>query len=44
MNMGYACINMTLSSGKDKVSTNRTMRKSTFQQKGLALCFRACVG
>lgn len=32
MNIGYACINMTM--GK-KVSTNRTMVKKTFTQKGL---------
>jgi len=31
-NLGYACINMSM--GK-KVSTNRTMVKRTFQQKGL---------
>ena len=35
LNLGYACINMNLSSKKDKVSTNRTMRKATFQKKGL---------
>jgi UV DNA damage endonuclease len=32
MNLGYACINMSM--GK-KVSTNRTMIKKTFQSKGL---------
>jgi len=32
MNIGYACINMTM--GK-KVTTNRTMVKKTFTQKGL---------
>jgi len=32
MNLGYACINMSI--GK-KVTTNRTMVKRTFQQKGL---------
>ena len=32
MNLGYACINMTM--GK-KVSTNRTMVKRTFESKGL---------
>ena len=32
MNLGYACINMSM--GK-KVGTNRTMVKRTFQQKGL---------
>ena len=34
-NLGYACINMELSARKPKVSTNRTMRKKTFQEKGL---------
>lgn len=33
MNLGYACINMTLS--ERKIFTNRTMRKKTLQQKGL---------
>ena len=32
MNLGYACINMTM--GK-KITTNRTMVKRTFQSKGL---------
>tara|TARA_B110000503_G_scaffold102468_1_gene153062 strand:+ start:993 stop:1934 length:942 start_codon:yes stop_codon:yes gene_type:complete len=35
MNLGYACINMTLSESKPKITTNRTMVKKTFQQKGL---------
>ena len=34
-NLGYACINMELSAQKPKVSTNRTMRKKTFQEKRL---------
>ena len=34
-NLGYACINTELSSRKVKVSTNRTMRKATFEEKGL---------
>jgi len=34
-NLGYACINMELSSLKEKVSTNRTMRRKTFDEKGL---------
>ena len=34
-NLGYACINMELSAVKPKVSTNRTMRKKTFQEKGI---------
>ena len=32
MNLGYACINMTL---QKKVSTNRTMMKRTFEAKGM---------
>ena len=35
MNLGYACINMTLSESKPKITTNRSMVKRTFQQKGL---------
>ena len=35
MNLGYACINMTLSGSKPKITTNRSMVKRTFQQKGL---------
>lgn len=31
--VGYCCINLTL--GKNKISTNRTMRKATFEQRGL---------
>ena len=34
-NLGYACINTELSSRKVKVSTNRTMRRKTFDEKGL---------
>ena len=34
-NLGYACINTELSSLKVKVSTNRTMRRKTFDEKGL---------
>lgn len=37
--LGYACINMTLTNVKPKknrVTTNRTMRKATFKAKGLA--------
>ena len=33
MNLGYACINMTL--GKKKITTNRSMIKKTFQQRGV---------
>jgi len=33
MNLGYACINMTL--GKQGVTTNRSMIKRTFQSKGI---------
>ncbi len=35
MNLGYACINMTLSESKPKITTNRSMVKKTYQQKGL---------
>jgi UV DNA damage endonuclease len=35
MNLGYACINMTLSESKPKITTNRSMVKKTFLQKGL---------
>ena len=35
MNIGYACINVTLSDKKPKVTTNRTMVKNTFKKKGL---------
>ena len=34
MNLGYACINMTLSEQKPKVTTNRSMIKRTFLAKG----------
>ena len=33
MNLGYACINMTL--GKTKITTNRSMIKKTFIQRGI---------
>ena len=35
MNLGYLCINMTLSSQKPKVTTNRSMIKRTFEEKGI---------
>ena len=35
MNLGYACINLTLSNKKPKVTTNRSMVKKTFLHKGL---------
>jgi len=35
MNLGYACINMTLGSQKPKVTTNRSMIKRTFLEKGI---------
>ena len=35
MNLGYACINMTLSSQKPKVTTNRSMIKRTFLERGV---------
>ena len=34
-NLGYACINTELTAQKPKVSTNRTMRRKTFDEKGL---------
>ena len=37
MNLGYACINMTLSEVKksERITTNRSMIKKTFLQKGI---------
>ena len=35
MELGYACINMTLSENTPKITTNRSMIKKTFQAKGL---------
>ena len=35
MNLGYACINMTLGEQTPKITTNRSMVKKTFAQKGL---------
>ena len=35
MNLGYACINMELSNRKDKITTNRSMIKKTFDDKGV---------
>jgi hypothetical protein len=32
-NLGYACINMTL--GKQKITTNRSMIKKTFKERGI---------
>ena len=34
MNLGYACINMTLSNRKPRITTNRGMVKRTFFNKG----------
>ena len=36
MNIGYACINMTLGSQKPKITTNRGMIRKTFDAKGLS--------
>ena len=36
MNLGYACINMTLSGQKPKITTNRSMVRKTFLDKGLS--------
>ena len=35
MNLGYACINMTLGSQKPKITTNRSMIKRTFKERGV---------
>ena len=35
MNLGYACINMTLGSQKPRITTNRSMIKKTFLEKGI---------
>ena len=35
MNLGYACINSTLGSQKPKVTTNRSMIKRTFTERGI---------
>ena len=35
MNLGYACINMTLGEQKPKITTNRSMIKKTFKEKGI---------
>ena len=35
MNLGYACINMTLAAQRVKINTNRGMIKKTFLKKGL---------
>lgn len=36
MNLGYACINMTLGEQNPKITTNRGMVKKTFTQKGIS--------
>lgn len=36
MTLGYACINMTLSKQNPKVTTNRSMIKRTFKEKGIS--------
>ena len=36
MNLGYACINMTLGEQSPKITTNRSMVKKTFHQKGIS--------
>ena len=35
MNLGYACINMTLGKQKPRITTNRSMIKRTFLEKGV---------
>ena len=36
MNLGYACINSTLGSQKPRVTTNRSMIKRTFTERGIS--------
>ena len=36
MNIGYACINMTLGEQTPRITTNRSMVKKTFNQKGIS--------
>jgi UV DNA damage endonuclease len=36
MNLGYACINMTLGEQSPKITTNRSMVKKTFHRKGIS--------
>ena len=36
MNLGYACINMTLGAQTPRVTTNRSMVKKTFNERGIA--------
>ena len=36
MNLGYACIIMTLGKRKPKITTNRSMIKKTFKEKGIS--------
>ena len=36
MNLGYACINMTLSKSNPKITTNRSMIKRTFKERGVS--------
>jgi len=36
MNLGYACINMTLGAQTPRITTNRSMVKKTFNERGVA--------
>jgi len=36
MNLGYACINMTLGAQTPRITTNRSMVKKTFNERGIA--------
>ena len=36
MNLGYACINMTLGEQTPRITTNRSMIKKTFDERGIA--------
>jgi len=38
MNLGYACINMTLGKNKPKVTTNRSMIKENLLREGSRIC------
>jgi UV DNA damage repair endonuclease len=36
MNLGYACINMTLGAQTPRITTNRSMVKKKFKERGIA--------
>ena len=37
MNLGYTCINMTIGGQKPKITTNRSMIKKTFIDRGIIM-------